>query len=65
MQQPQLLIGQRIRHRFLVDGELVWYGGTVLTMKSETVFEVAYEEEDDASCFPLLEDIKNGDILIL
>ena len=65
IQCPQLLIGQRIRHRFLVNGNLVWYKGTVISMKSTTEFEVSYDDEDDSSIFPLLEDIKSGDIMII
>ena len=65
MQHPELLIGQRIRHRFSVNHRLVWYEGTVTAMISSTEFQVDYDDEDDTSCFPLLEDLKNGDIMIL
>ena len=65
VQHPELLIGQRIKHRFLVNGKLVWYEGTVLAMISITEFEIDYDGEDNTSCFPLLEDLQTGDILII
>ena len=53
VQQPKLLVGCRIKHRFETDQELVWYEGTVLQMDSETKeFQVAYD--DDICCFPLM-----------
>ena len=63
--KPQLLVGKRINHRFVESGELVWYKGTVLQMLDTREFEVMYDEEDDICCFSLLDDIKNGDLLIL
>ena len=52
-QQPELLVGCRIKHRFETDRELVWYEGTVLQMNSETKeLQVAYDD-DDICCFPL------------
>ena len=64
VQQPKLLVGCRIKHRFETDRELVWYEGTVLQMNSETKeFQVAYND-DDICCFPLLDDIASGDLLI-
>ena len=60
---PELLIGKRIRQ---VGKELVWYEGTVLQMNSETTeFEVAYDGEEDVCFFPLLDDISNGDVLLV
>ena len=48
-QCPQLLVGQRIRHRFAEnDGELVWYQGQVIRMNSRTLeFYVLYDGEQD------------------
>ena len=55
VQQPELLVGCRIKHRFETDRELVWYESTVLQMDSETKeFQVAYDDEDDICCFPLI-----------
>ena len=40
--QPELLIGRRIKHRFQVDGELVWYVGVVQQLNFVTnEFQVA------------------------
>ena len=65
VQQPELLVGCRVKHRFETDRELVWYERTVLQMNSETQeFQVAYDNEDDICCFPLLDDIASGDLLI-
>ena len=45
VQQPKLLVGCRIKHRFETDQEPVWYEGTVLQMDSETKeFQVAYDD---------------------
>ena len=66
VQYPQLLVGQRTRHRFAEnDGELVWYQGQVIRMNSRTLkFYVLYDGEQDVCCFKLLEDIANGDLFI-
>jgi len=36
LHQPDLLVGKRIKHRFQVDGKLVWYEGTVLQLDFKT-----------------------------
>ena len=42
--KPELLVGKKIRHRFEVGEELVWFIGTVLSVDLETnEFEVSYE----------------------
>lgn len=54
IKQPELLVGRRIKHRFEVDGKLVWYGGTVLQLNYMTSeFEVAHDDED-VCWFPLI-----------
>ena len=64
--QPELLIGRRIKHRFQIDGELVWYEGVVQQLNFVTnEFQVAYEGEEDLSWFPLLDDIRSGDLLLI
>ena len=64
--QPELLIGRRIKHRFEVDGEIVWYQGVVQQLNFVTnEFQVAYEGEEDLSWFPLLDDIRSGDLLLI
>ena len=67
MLKPQLLVGQRIKHRFKLEesSELVWYNGTVKKMNPKTnVFQVLYDGEDDPCNYPLLDDIRSGDLLL-
>ena len=60
---PEFLVGKKIRHRFQVGKELVWYHGTVLHMNHDTNdYKVEYEGEDETSSFSLLDDILNGDL---
>ena len=64
---PHLLVGQRIRQRFKVEesSELVWYFGTVLKMNPSTYeFQVLYDGEDETYHYPLLDDIKSGDLML-
>ena len=64
--QPELFVGRRIKHRFEVDAKLVWFEGSVLQMNNETnEFEIAYDNEDDVCWFPLLDDARNGDVLLV
>ena len=63
--QPELLIGRKIKHRFEVDGNLVWYEGVIQQLNFITnEFQVAYEGEEDLSWFPLIDDIRSGDLLL-
>lgn len=63
---PEYLIGKKIKHRFQVGKDLVWYNGTVLNMNSKTrEYQVKYEGEDDICCFALLDDIPRGDLIVL
>ena len=62
---PEQLVGERINHRFEVDGELVWYEGTVDSYNSHSKeYLIAYDGEEDLCSFPLLEDIASGDLTI-
>ena len=45
LQHPKRLVGERINHRFEVDGDLIWYEGTVQRYNSE--FLIAYDGEWD------------------
>lgn len=64
LKQPEVLVGSRIKHRFELDGELVWYEGTVLQLNYVTnEFQVAYDDEDDVCWFPLIDDLRSGDLL--
>lgn len=63
---PELLVGRKIRHRFQVGKKLIWYNGTILHLNSETKeYQVEYEGEDDICFFPLLDDISNGDLVLV
>ena len=65
MLHPESLVGQRIKHQFEVDGELVWYNGKVMDLDLDTkIFSVAYDDDDCVYNFALLEDIANGDLII-
>ena len=63
---PEQLVGERINHRFEVDGELIWYEGTVESYNSHSKeYLIAYDGEEDLCSFPLLEDIASGDLTII
>lgn len=40
LMEPDLLVGERVRHRFDVDGEMLWFEGTVLKMNASREFQV-------------------------
>ena len=57
---------RRIEHLFESDGEKVWFKGTVLSFNAESQeFTVAYDNEDEVFNFPLLEDLKNGELRVI
>ncbi len=61
---PKLLIGQRIKHRFDIEGELVWYDGQVIKFNNQTrEFEVIYDKDEGSFCNTLMDDI--GDVLLV
>jgi len=69
-ENPPKLEGKRIEHLFY-DPETdisMWWKGTVLTLVpgTQSEFIVVYDDElDQQHQFPLLEDLKNGDLRIL
>ena len=65
--QSHDLLGKRIKHRWLVDGESLWYTGTVLSLVPTTTcwYNVKYDEEEDILTLDLQEDLKNGDLEII
>lgn len=63
--EPELLVGKRIKHRFQEDENLVWYTGTVLSVDDEMKFKIEYDGESDYYSFKLLDDIINGDLVLL
>ena len=65
-EDPELLLYRRINHKFIYEGTDTWYKGTVMSYdEANGTFRVAYDNEDEIFSFPLLEDIQNGDLLIL
>ena len=66
MLRPELLVGKKIRHRFQVGEDLIWYNGTVISIDPNTMeHQVQYDKEEDICSFALLEDISNGDLELL
>ena len=66
VKKPALLVGKKIRHRFEVGNELLWFIGTVLSVDLKTKeFQVSYEGESYVCCFTLLDDILCGDLELL
>ena len=66
MLRPELLVGKKIRHRFQVGEDLIWYNGTVISINPKTMeHQVQYDKEEDICSFALLEDISNGDLELL
>lgn len=63
---PELLLYRRIEHKFDCGGADTWYKGTVMSYDAASQeFRVAYDDEDEIFSFPLLEDLQNGDLLVL
>ena len=64
---PEILIGKKLRHRFQLGKELLWYIGIVMRMNSQLMeFEVQCEGEEDICWFTLLDDISSsGDLELL
>ena len=65
LQDPEYLVSRRINHQFEVEGELVWFKGTVTRYDSQSKeFLVVYDGEEDPCSFQLLDDIENGDLVL-
>ena len=58
------LIGRRIKHRWIVDGEEQWYFGTILDVVPGTDdwYNVQYDNEYQVLSLNLLLDIEQGDL---
>ena len=58
------LIGRRIKHRWIVDGEEQWYLGIILDVVPGTddCYNVQYDNEDQVLSLNLLLDIEQGDL---
>ena len=65
--KPIDLIGKRIKHKWLVDGKSVWFTGKILSLVpgSDSWFNVQYENEDDILSLNLVDDIENGDLVVM
>ena len=55
------LISQRIKHRWMVDGEEQWYSGMILDVVPDW-YNVQYDNENQVLSLNLLLDIKQGDL---
>ena len=65
LQNPEALVGSRIKHRFETNGEMKWYNGVVVSFNVSTKeHEVAYDEEENHCFFDLSVDIANKDLVI-
>ena len=62
----QSLVGQIIYHKFEVEDGEKWFKGLVISFDDKTeMHEVAYDEEEDHYFFNLLEDISQGDLIVM
>ena len=71
IESPEKLVGKHIQHKCVDGNTVVWFGGTVTGIKTvkpdpvKTEFNVIYDEEPEATWFfPLLSDMKKGDLLV-
>ena len=63
---PSLLVGQRIRHKFIEDGEEVWYEGYVVAYDDNlNTHEVVYTEDSEHYSYNLLEDLEEDSLEVL
>ena len=66
LRDPELLLYRRIEHVFNCDGVDVWYKGTVLSYNKDSgEFRIAYDNEDEVYCFPLIDDLRKGELKIV
>ena len=74
LETPSLLEGKRVKHkcRDPETREVEWFAGNVLRISkssqrdcSKTEFAIKYDEDPDEWLFPLIQDLKNGDLIIL
>lgn len=68
---PNHLVDKNIEHLFIVAGNKRWFAGRVLrivqnkTNPLHTIYSVDYDEEDEEEHYPLLADLKKGELIIL
>ena len=70
---PESIVGCAIHHKCKEDGEIAWFDARVLRVAIfneinpiKTEYIVHYDNEDDNTTwnFPLLSDLKNGDLIV-
>jgi len=63
---PDLLLYRHIRHQFECDGSLQWFNGIILSYNKDTrEYGVKYDGDDEVYSYPLLDDLKTDDLIIL
>ena len=63
---PDRLVGERIRHKFLTGGNEEWYEGYVIAYNSELKeHEIIYSGDTTHYHYNLLEDIEDGSLHVL
>lgn len=66
LSSPEKLVYRRVEHLFECDGKEVWFRGTILAYNPNNhEFTIAYDNEEDVFKFPLVDDLKNGDLRII
>ncbi|XP_060585907.1 uncharacterized protein LOC132741695 [Ruditapes philippinarum] len=72
LQKPEDLVGKRVSHKCLENGNEMWFLGDVIGIKKvtentlKTEYNIKYDDEPEETWFfPLLSDLKNGDLMIL
>eukprot|EP00057_Strongylocentrotus_purpuratus_P029094 XP_011683568.1 PREDICTED: uncharacterized protein LOC105447354 isoform X1 [Strongylocentrotus purpuratus] len=67
---PELLVGKRIEHVFLIEHVKVWIHGVVTGISSyktdnlKTLFFIDYEDEDELKEYNLLSDLKKNELIV-
>jgi len=70
---PQAIVNRKFKHKCKdpENGTIEWYKGKVICVHRhndnpiKTEFTVKYEEDEDEWFFPLLQDLKNGDLMFV
>lgn len=75
LHHPEKLCGRRVEHLFFDEenDSTAWWKGTVLSMvdsskttEENVMYNVTYDDEDgEIQQYPLLEDLKNGDLKLI
>ena len=68
MQNPTLLIGSQIKHKFEIaeTGKEAWFYGSVISYDMiNKLHEIRYDDEQENCYFDLTQDIIMGDLIII